>query len=216
MHDAVFEIPDYYEFLEFSVCGCVAAGYSDTQKKIIVVERGSGRKREIDVSAHLYMDKQYHNLFRIEKKQVYACLFHCADVEFHVQVNMRGKKWKVHTEFTDQFTDMTISNEGRVVVLQSHELGQLKYTFKEDNCLVTTLCTPPPSMCSEEPMLMLSHPAGKYCYIKTLGKLFIPKTQTQITMPFKTPFAYMEWIDDVHDVCFVRVACASIIDKRRW
>lgn len=198
-----YEIPDYYEFIEFSVCGCVAAGYSDTEKKIIVVESESGRQREVDVSDQLDMKKKYQSVFRIEKRLVYVCVFLRTDFELHVEVDMRSKKWKVHTQFTDQYTDKTISEDGCVIVEQwDNSENGLDYMFEINKTTIVSITAPHPRRYSEEAMLMLSYPAGKYCYIKSWGMLFVPETQKKITMPFKTPFAHMEWIDDTCNVCF--------------
>lgn len=202
MRDASYEIPKYYECLEFSTCGCVAAGYSDTEKKIIVINNESGRQREIDVRENLYPNKKYQNVLRIEKTLVYACLFICPDFEFHVEVDMRSKKWKIHKQFTDQFTDKTISDNGKVIVEQwDNSDGGLDYSFERDKSLVTILTAPHLRTVSNEPMMMLSHPAGKYCYIKSLGTLFEIEPQKQLKMPFKKPYMQIEWIDDAHNVC---------------
>ena len=135
-----YEIPDYYEFIEFSVCGCVAAGYSDTEKKIIVVESESGRQREVDVSDQLDMKKKYQSVFRIEKRLVYVCVFLRTDFELHVEVDMRSKKWKVHTQFTDQYTDKTISEDGCVIVEQwDNSENGLDYTFEINKTTIITI-----------------------------------------------------------------------------
>jgi len=192
------EIPGSYPEIQYSSCGGICAAWNP-EKKTLLIGKHNYLMREVDTLPHTEKGN-WRCCFRLEKRYIRAALYkeegHAREV--HVCVDLTNDCWDIKIGCVPLCSDSSTSEDGLVFVQQIPTSIGVKYVF--DGNVSHTIEAECNDTVPNEPLFCLSAPSGKYCYLKLLHKLYLPKTREFMSMPFN---GYLEWMDDIHDVVCV-------------